>query len=309
MKMRRKSNRDVLLFLKLIVYVTTSYFAINVEAENINFLFFPKKINIGELNVVLFRASKDVLNVKMDGKKIPFYKLDKNCFLAYLLYTPGQVIKKGDIEIELKSNFKYKRSFIINRKKFPHERIWLKALTRKKSAINDIIPFLLKYENRKMRTVLKQFFYDKLFSSDFIWPVKGYITSPFGIFRAYNRGGFNSFHTGIDIGGNPKGTSVYASNNGIVIIAEDFYARGKTVVIAHGLGIKTLYYHLSKIDVKPGDIIRKGEKLGEIGSTGYSTAPHLHWEFRVNGLPVDPLWFVKHNFEEMISEKNFSNRR
>ena len=113
-------------------------------------------------------------------------------------------------------------------------------------------------------------------------------TSPFGSRRTYGSSGELSFHAGEDFAANP-GTPVLAPASGNVVLAEPLFVRGNAVVLDHGHGVFTGYWHLSVIDVKPGDQVVAGQKLGEVGSTGMSTGAHLHWELRIAGVPVDPL--------------------
>jgi len=127
-------------------------------------------------------------------------------------------------------------------------------------------------------------------SGFFMRPVSGPITSKFGnryhpILKKYR------LHAGVDFGV-PTGTSVYAAQSGTVAMAGWRGGYGYAVVINHGNGMTTLYGHNSKLFVRPGQRINKGQAIAHSGSTGLSTGPHLHFEVRVNGTPVDPLkWF------------------
>lgn len=118
------------------------------------------------------------------------------------------------------------------------------------------------------------------------WPATGRITSGIGD-RISPITGKIEFHAGLDIP-NPQGTPVYAPGDGTVEAAREINGNGRTVVLNHGQGITTQYLHLSKIDVSQGQQVRKGQKIAEVGSTGQSTSPHLHYEVRVNGVPTDP---------------------
>ena len=118
------------------------------------------------------------------------------------------------------------------------------------------------------------------------WPTKGRLSSRFGRRRSPWTGK-SQFHSGIDIA-NRQGTPVYASGDAVVEFAGVKGGNGKTIVLKHGQGITTLYGHLSKIYVKKGDRVRKNQKIANLGNTGKSTNSHLHYEVRVNGIPIDP---------------------
>lgn len=121
----------------------------------------------------------------------------------------------------------------------------------------------------------------------FLWPARGALTSGFGL-RRHPVFGIVRPHHGVDIAA-AWGTPVLAAAAGTVVYAGWFGGYGKLVVVDHGGGLATLYGHLSSIRVSVGQTVGPGEVLGNVGSTGYSTGPHLHFEVRVNGRPVDPL--------------------
>ncbi len=118
------------------------------------------------------------------------------------------------------------------------------------------------------------------------WPAKGWLSSRFGRRRSPWTKKME-FHNGIDIA-NRRGTPVYASGDGVVKFAGLSNGNGKNIVLNHGQGITTLYGHLSKIHVKKGERVKKNQKIANVGSTGKSTNPHLHYEVRINGTPIDP---------------------
>ena len=119
-----------------------------------------------------------------------------------------------------------------------------------------------------------------------IRPTNGNITSGFG-YRRSPFGIAREFHTGIDIGAS-RGTAVYATANGVVRMGSYSGGYGNVIFIDHGFGFSTVYAHLHRIDVKVGQQVSKGQMIGLVGSTGRSTAPHLHYEVRVNGTAVNP---------------------
>lgn len=123
-----------------------------------------------------------------------------------------------------------------------------------------------------------------------VWPASGPITSPFGP-REHPVFGSASFHTGIDIGAS-YGSPIVAADSGTVIMAGWYGGYGQCVVINHGGGIATLYAHASSINVSTGQSVSQGETIAYVGSTGWSTGPHLHFEVQVNGNAVNPMGYL-----------------
>jgi len=124
-----------------------------------------------------------------------------------------------------------------------------------------------------------------------IWPTDvREITSPFG-WRIHPVFGSQRFHSGIDIGAD-YGDAVVAADGGVVIFADWMGGYGKAVIIEHGNGVSTLYAHNSGLLVSEGQRVRKGEIVSRVGSTGYSTGPHLHFEVRQDGTPVNPMGYL-----------------
>lgn len=132
------------------------------------------------------------------------------------------------------------------------------------------------------------------FKSNFAWPRQDRITAPFGDRRSFN-GKLQSQHFGTDIDGD-TGDSIYVANDGEVVMTRECYASGNTVIVHHGGGLYTTYFHMSRIDVKPGMKVKQGDKLGLVGKTGRVTGPHLHWGVKVDGLWVDGLTLLKLDF-------------
>lgn len=116
-------------------------------------------------------------------------------------------------------------------------------------------------------------------------------TSPFGTRRTYSVADIGNFHAGQDFGAG-VGVPVTAPADGIVVLAAPLIVRGNAVIIDHGRGIFTGYWHLSEIAVEPGQAVAAGDVIGLVGNTGLSTGAHLHWELRINGVAVDPMQFL-----------------
>lgn len=130
-----------------------------------------------------------------------------------------------------------------------------------------------------------------LAAGPFISPLPGFEPfKNFGQRRMYNTT-VASIHSGVDIGA-PAETPAIAANAGRVVMASDLYFSGNTVIIDHGQGVFTYYGHFSKLLVKRGDIVRKGDRIALVGSTGRSTGPHLHWSIRIGAARVDPFSLV-----------------
>ncbi|MBW7883827.1 MAG: peptidoglycan DD-metalloendopeptidase family protein [Caldilineaceae bacterium] len=116
-------------------------------------------------------------------------------------------------------------------------------------------------------------------------------TSPFGTRRSYSVGGISDYHAGQDFGA-PVGTPVTAPAPGVVALAEPLIVRGNAVLIDHGRGVFSGYWHMSELQVEPGQWVNAGDLIGLVGNTGLSTGAHLHWELRINGIAVDPTQFL-----------------
>lgn len=128
-------------------------------------------------------------------------------------------------------------------------------------------------------------------SGDLTWPVPGYVRSGSAGSRIHPIYGYSSCHTGIDIG-SPSGTSVKAAGSGSVAAITNGGPYGRAVLMVHPGGLTSFYAHLSSESVSIGQSVNSGQEVGTVGSTGWSTGPHLHFEVRINGTPYDPMgWF------------------
>lgn len=122
-------------------------------------------------------------------------------------------------------------------------------------------------------------------------PVPGRLSSPFGLQRFFN-GEPRNPHSGLDFAA-PKGTPVRSPADGQVLMIGDYYFNGLTIFIDHGQGVISMFCHLSRIDLLPGDRIKRGDVVGAVGNTGRSTGPHLHWNVSLNNARVDPALFLR----------------
>ncbi len=135
----------------------------------------------------------------------------------------------------------------------------------------------------------------RLWREGFVMPLKGKVITPFGLRRIIN-GVEKSPHTGVDISGE-EGEEILSPNDGIVVFYGDLFFGGKSLVIDHGGGIYSMFFHLKSALVKEGEMVRRSQVIGLVGSTGRSTGPHLHWGMRVQGERVDPLKIIELDVE------------
>lgn len=124
-----------------------------------------------------------------------------------------------------------------------------------------------------------------------LWPVIGHLTGHFGE-RMDPFSGEGAFHTGVDIS-SQYGDSVRATADGVVVVADLRAGYGRLVIVDHGDGVTTWYGHLSTIHVVPGQILKRGDSVGNVGVSGRTTGPHVHYEVRINGAPVNPMRYLR----------------
>ena len=148
----------------------------------------------------------------------------------------------------------------------------------------------VKAEQQEVREVLSLASDERLWAGPFMAPVEGAISGAFGRKRVIN-GQRRSPHSGEDIGA-PMGTEVVATNDGVVRSIVDHFFSGKGVFVDHGLGLLSMYFHLSEVLVGEGEAVRQGQVIGKVGASGRATGPHLHWGIRLNGARVDPYALV-----------------
>ncbi|GBR77536.1 peptidase M23 [Candidatus Termititenax dinenymphae] len=209
--------------------------------------------------------------------------------------------------VEKRENLEYQRNIIESTKKSIEQQ---KVIYEQRAKKQDQITASLRaqriaYERRsdallknsqEIETMIKKMIRDNpnaeaRGSGKYIWPFKGIITSYYGnrlhpIFKTYK------MHTGLDIADGTSGKPVKVTDSGVVTFSDWYGGYGNAVIVDHGHGISSLYGHMSKRLVKKGDKINKGQTVGLIGSTGYSTGPHLHFEIRKNGETVNPLDYL-----------------
>ena len=172
---------------------------------------------------------------------------------------------------------------VVETEQFGYERI------RVSSSLLD--PAIVAEERERLDALRPRFTPERAWSGPFEPPCGGTISSYFGTRRAYNQGPYTSYHAGVDLRGS-TGTPVYAPAGGTVVLADQLAVRGNALVLDHGWGLLTGYWHLSAIEVEIGQRVRQGDRIGRIGNTGLSTGSHLHWEMWVGGVNVSPMQWL-----------------
>lgn len=157
-------------------------------------------------------------------------------------------------------------------------------------------------EEKRLKFIWTQSISRKLWRGMFCRPVPGAVTGFFGQ-RTFVNGEPRSPHSGVDLKAE-KNENVICSNDGRVALADYFFFSGKSVVVDHGFGLFTMYFHLNEILVKEGATVVKGQIIGKVGSTGRSTGPHLHWGIRLNSARIDPMKFIRISHRFVDEDRN-----
>ncbi len=174
-------------------------------------------------------------------------------------------------------------SVLVMKEKYPVQRL---TLPSRMVDLDRKTLVRVETESKAVHKAFAGFVPHPLWKSRFLEPVQGEISGRFGSRRVIN-GQPRKPHSGEDIAA-PEGTPVLAMNDGMVRLTADHFFSGKGVIVDHGLGLFSMYFHLSGVDVEHGQVVKKGQVLGKVGSTGRATGPHLHWGVRLNGARIDP---------------------
>lgn len=185
--------------------------------------------------------------------------------------------------------YPFQQDILIADSNFPNQ-----AITVPEEQSDLLDPSIRADEDSFLGTIYGNFSEEKKWGGLFQVPVTNtLVTAPYGGGRSYNEGPITIFHSGTDFNGD-IGTPILAAANGTVVFNDNLELRGNTVIVDHGWGVMTGYYHLSESFVKTEQEIEIGQPIGAGGSTGLSTGPHLHWDLRIMDMPVDGMrWTVE----------------
>jgi murein DD-endopeptidase MepM/ murein hydrolase activator NlpD len=271
---------------------------------DIGFFFFPKPAQGRTMKVVVqsFKGEIDVNSSIEDGEGfsriLEFYPFEKDKYRAFTGFDIEAAVKKYNLHIDAymdddQTSVIY--PFYLRDVKYGVGRVNIAA--GKKSLFTP--------SERKqnewdvLREILNNPSSDAIWNGVFDYPVvEPVIISNYGKKRVYyigKRRGSSRYHRGVDFRGE-TGDPVLAPNNGKVVLTAERVTTGNTLVLDHGQGIYSLFYHLDSILVKEGALVYKGAKVAEIGATGIAAGSHLHWSIYVNGVWVNPIDWVEINF-------------
>jgi len=246
----------------------------------------PKKPGPGDIVVITVTAGGGPVKGAFLGKQLHFNEA-KQAFKAIIGVDLNT--EPGSYPLELSVNgAKLSRTVTIRKKKYPVQKLTLPQ---------DMV--VLSPENearveREQKIVAALWPIDsmRLWDGNFIDPLPGKkIGTIFGVRRIINDIPKNS-HSGVDITAD-EGEPVHAPNDGVAVLVDNQFYSGNCVFLDHGQGIYTMFFHLSKANVRSGQAVLKGEVIGLVGATGRSTGAHLHWGVRIQGAKVDPLELIR----------------
>lgn len=294
--MQLKSTHSILISCLILIStnLTTTAQVVDTETQELNQpisikIDMPQYFKQGNSLITYIKTDEVLINPKVsfNGVDSKLYKINDNEYRA--ISAVDAIVKPGGYTLQASDDtgkLKYSKVIEVHSGKYPIQNI---RISSSKTGLEPT-----EEETRKV-TAAKELISETAFWSDrpFATPTSGCMISPYGRTRYHNGKPTGDFHRGLDIKA-PSGNAIYATEAGKVIIADDkFVLHGKTVSIDHGQGLMSIYIHMSKVGVKEGDTVKRGDYIGSVGKTGFATGPHLHWGLYINGIPVDPNQWTK----------------
>jgi len=261
---------------------------IHAEAKSPRIEIAPKIIRQGDVFIIRVTGIKksDMPSAAVAKNAIHFSMCGEGCFIG--IGAISLEARTGSYPVKIKSGGK-RKNLRITVKKAAFRQITM-TLPEEKVILSPDMLEVVKEENKRLKSLFLVIS-DRLWEGGFLSPVENTISTYFGTKRIMNKT-WTSIHRGIDIKG-LEGDEVRASNNGRVVLAQELFFGGNTIILDHGQGIHTVYMHLSQLYVDCGDSVSKGDVIGLLGSTGRSTGPHLHFGVKISDISVNPLSVLK----------------
>ncbi|WP_319762126.1 M23 family metallopeptidase [Maridesulfovibrio sp.] len=270
-------------------------------------LAYPKNVGLGEPFLVRVTSDKplDSVSIKWKGKSVQpeIRSWDGRSVALAMFGTDVLFDKPGREKIVIETvtegrERSFGRTVKVHKKKYRIQRLTLpeKMVTPPQEVYDKIAQ-----DRKEVAAAKASMSQDRKWFLPFYRPTKGSQSSPYGAQRILN-GKPKNPHRGLDFRG-AKGTAVKAMADGKVVLVGKHYYAGNSVYVDHGNGVVTMYFHLSKIDVKEGDMVERGQLIGGIGSTGRVTGPHLHMSVSVQGRLVDPNYVLHKTTDQLLGIK------
>lgn len=297
-------NLRIVSLLALVFFSSQSLHAMSVPIKENSCSDIKAEIDIKDTNVkqgdflyVIVSNSKERPKLWFNAREFEMFEISsefkEECgeYKVYRAFIPVENMTKPGTYAVLARTSSWEEKVPVNIRDGlkPISRIWTKG--------PDIVP--TEKELNAIGSALATRTKDKKWLGKFIYPSAARKSSAFGVKRSYNGGPVESYHKGLDFAAS-TGSPVLAPADAKVIltgqVSDGFRLHGNTVMLDHGQGITSIYMHLSKIDVKNGEMVKQGQKIGEVGSTGIATGPHLHWGLYLYGTSTEPENFVKDEY-------------
>jgi murein DD-endopeptidase MepM/ murein hydrolase activator NlpD len=243
----------------------------------------PKKIRPGDSFLVRVFSNPAFPEATVNGKKLVFSECGRGCYQALGALGVEEVPGKHRIDVVAGGKRKLlaldviKTEFPVQRLTLPEDKVFLSPEDQKRT----------ERETAAFKAIWKHISPEKYWNGNFIMPLDNDFSTGFGVRRIMNEKK-TSVHRGLDIRGR-EGEKILAANTGRVVFVEDTFYGGNTVVIDHGLGIYTVYLHLSSVKVRDKEDVEKGSVVGYVGMTGRATGPHLHYGLKINEVTANPV--------------------
>ncbi len=275
------------IFVILTILITTAFFTCN-DAEAFRASISPAKVKQGDAFIIRVKGaagSKPPVAV-FNNKSFYFSGCGEGCFAA--IGAVGLDTKPGKYSIEFISDEgRSELNFVVSRADFPtiymtlpEEKVFLSLEDQARAD-----------REAERLNLIWQTVSDKLWEGNFIMPLDTKISTVFGTKRIMNRKK-TSVHKGVDLKGK-GGEAVKAFNSGRVVLAEELFFGGNTVILDHGQGVFSIYMHLSMFKTAVGDAVPKGEIIGLVGSSGRATGPHLHFGVKIRDVNSNPVSLIR----------------
>jgi murein DD-endopeptidase MepM/ murein hydrolase activator NlpD len=241
----------------------------------------------GGIAMVRLPADADPASVRYEQRRVLVTRRENETY-AIVGLALGVQPGRHYLEAKTLANKPLRLAFEVRDKIYETQRITIKDTRKVNPEKRDMER--ISREQKQIGAALNHWSDDTVVTLDFLKPVDGPLSSPFGLRRYFNDQPRKP-HSGLDIAAG-EGAPIRAPAPGTVIDTGEFFFNGNTVFIDHGQGLITMYCHMSRIDVKPGQRVAAGEVIGAVGMTGRVTGPHLHWSVSLNDARVDPLLFL-----------------